>query len=78
MMSVALTNEGPVTLTIDSRKFEYVQPPPPSAKGQKSTARGTKTGTGTPKVAQASQGAESQPKQTTAELSEQSAPISGV
>ncbi|KAG8747560.1 D-tyrosyl-tRNA(Tyr) deacylase [Ceratobasidium sp. 414] len=23
MMSVSLTNEGPVTLTIDSRKFEY-------------------------------------------------------
>ncbi|ESK91395.1 d-tyrosyl-trna deacylase [Moniliophthora roreri MCA 2997] len=24
MMSVSLTNEGPVTLTIDSRKFEYI------------------------------------------------------
>lgn len=30
-MSVSLTNEGPVTLTIDSRKFEYtpvVEAPP--------------------------------------------------
>ncbi|CAK5265141.1 unnamed protein product [Mycena citricolor] len=25
MMDVALTNEGPVTFTLDSRKFEYVQ-----------------------------------------------------
>ncbi|KAF8582299.1 D-tyrosyl-tRNA deacylase [Ramaria rubella] len=25
MMSVSLTNEGPVTLTLDSRKFEYLQ-----------------------------------------------------
>jgi D-tyrosyl-tRNA(Tyr) deacylase len=24
MMSVALVNEGPVTLTLDSRKFEYI------------------------------------------------------
>ncbi|TRM58570.1 D-Tyr tRNAtyr deacylase-like domain-containing protein [Schizophyllum amplum] len=27
MMSVSLTNEGPVTFTIDSRKFEYVEQP---------------------------------------------------
>jgi len=27
MMSVSLVNEGPVTLQIDSRKFEYVSPP---------------------------------------------------
>ncbi|PPQ91430.1 hypothetical protein CVT25_014318 [Psilocybe cyanescens] len=27
MMSVSLTNEGPVTLTLDSRKFEYVDMP---------------------------------------------------
>ncbi|CAE7081240.1 unnamed protein product [Rhizoctonia solani] len=26
MMSVSLMNEGPVTLTIDSRKFEYTEP----------------------------------------------------
>jgi D-aminoacyl-tRNA deacylase len=25
MMSVSLTNDGPVTFTLDSRKFEYVQ-----------------------------------------------------
>ncbi|TFY83036.1 hypothetical protein EWM64_g974 [Hericium alpestre] len=28
MMNVTLTNEGPVTFTLDSRKFEYVLPPP--------------------------------------------------
>ncbi|XP_006457811.1 hypothetical protein AGABI2DRAFT_176400 [Agaricus bisporus var. bisporus H97] len=28
MMNVSLTNEGPVTFTIDSRKFEYVDAPP--------------------------------------------------
>jgi len=27
MMNVSLTNEGPVTFTLDSRKFEYVAPP---------------------------------------------------
>jgi len=27
MMNVSLTNEGPVTFTLDSRKFEYVVPP---------------------------------------------------
>ncbi|KAG8967787.1 D-tyrosyl-tRNA(Tyr) deacylase [Tulasnella sp. 419] len=27
MMAVSLVNEGPVTLTIDSRKFEYIQTP---------------------------------------------------
>jgi len=26
MMNVSLTNEGPVTLTLDSRKFEYIEP----------------------------------------------------
>ncbi|TFK36326.1 D-Tyr tRNAtyr deacylase-like domain-containing protein [Crucibulum laeve] len=26
MMNVSLTNEGPVTITLDSRKFEYVDP----------------------------------------------------
>jgi len=32
MMSVSLVNEGPVTLQIDSRKFEYVSAPTPSRK----------------------------------------------
>lgn len=27
MMNVSLTNEGPVTFTLDSRKFEYMTPP---------------------------------------------------
>ncbi|KAI0822781.1 D-tyrosyl-tRNA deacylase [Trametes gibbosa] len=27
MMDVRLTNEGPVTFTLDSRKFEYIDPP---------------------------------------------------
>ncbi|KAF9227588.1 hypothetical protein BS17DRAFT_773996 [Gyrodon lividus] len=27
MMNVSLTNEGPVTFTLDTRKFEYVLPP---------------------------------------------------
>ncbi|KAJ3725121.1 D-Tyr tRNAtyr deacylase-like domain-containing protein [Lentinula raphanica] len=26
MMNVSLTNEGPVTFTLDSRKFEYIEP----------------------------------------------------
>ncbi|KAL0059029.1 D-tyrosyl-tRNA(Tyr) deacylase [Marasmius tenuissimus] len=30
MMNVSLTNEGPVTFTIDSRKFEYVETTPPT------------------------------------------------
>ncbi|KAG5644048.1 hypothetical protein DXG03_009200 [Asterophora parasitica] len=30
MMNVTLTNEGPVTFTLDSRKFEYVNPTPSS------------------------------------------------
>jgi D-aminoacyl-tRNA deacylase len=39
MMSVSLTNEGPVTFTLDSRKFEYVQssdskPAQPSTRAQ--------------------------------------------
>ncbi|KDQ16842.1 hypothetical protein BOTBODRAFT_30742 [Botryobasidium botryosum FD-172 SS1] len=39
MMSVALTNEGPVTLTLDSRKFEYITPPAGRAK----VVKGVKT-----------------------------------
>ncbi|KAF9449604.1 hypothetical protein P691DRAFT_727723 [Macrolepiota fuliginosa MF-IS2] len=39
MMDVSLTNEGPVTFTIDSRKFEYVDMPPAKpAKGAKSSS----------------------------------------
>jgi D-tyrosyl-tRNA(Tyr) deacylase len=37
MMNVSLTNDGPVTLTVDSRKFEYVPvemaPAPPAKTG---------------------------------------------
>ncbi|CAA7270963.1 unnamed protein product [Cyclocybe aegerita] len=32
MMSVSLTNEGPVTFTLDSRKFEYIDAPESSSK----------------------------------------------
>jgi hypothetical protein len=35
MMGVSLTNDGPVTLTLDSRKFEYIDVPP-APKGVKS------------------------------------------
>ncbi|KAG8909086.1 D-tyrosyl-tRNA(Tyr) deacylase, partial [Tulasnella sp. 417] len=40
MMSVSLVNEGPVTLQIDSRKFEYVpiDDTKPSKKGRSGTA----------------------------------------
>jgi len=42
MMSVSLTNEGPVTFTLDSRKFEYVQPSgETSTKAAKGSRRGT-------------------------------------
>ncbi|KAI0723834.1 D-tyrosyl-tRNA deacylase [Cerioporus squamosus] len=37
MMDVRLTNEGPVTFTLDSRKFEYVDPPPGTATPKKGT-----------------------------------------
>ncbi|KIM48639.1 hypothetical protein M413DRAFT_437828 [Hebeloma cylindrosporum] len=37
MMSVSLTNEGPVTFTLDSRKFEYVTPPESSKSSGKNT-----------------------------------------
>ncbi|KAH6918258.1 D-tyrosyl-tRNA deacylase [Coprinopsis sp. MPI-PUGE-AT-0042] len=33
MMNVSLTNEGPVTLTLDSRKFEYLDTPSSSSRG---------------------------------------------
>ncbi|KZT39214.1 hypothetical protein SISSUDRAFT_985138 [Sistotremastrum suecicum HHB10207 ss-3] len=35
MMNVSLTNEGPVTFTIDSRKFEYIVPAAKPTKGVK-------------------------------------------
>jgi len=44
MMDVSLTNEGPVTFTLDSRKFEYVdQPASGDTKGKKrsKTAKST-------------------------------------
>jgi len=44
MMDVSLTNEGPVTFTLDSRKFEYVdQPASRNTKGKKQskTAKST-------------------------------------
>jgi len=39
MMNVSLTNEGPVTFTIDSRKFEYIEGK--SKKGSKSITSAT-------------------------------------
>ncbi|KAL1709654.1 D-Tyr tRNAtyr deacylase-like domain-containing protein [Schizophyllum commune] len=45
MMSVSLCNEGPVTFTIDSRKFEYVDQPPSGT----STPKGKSKGANTPK-----------------------------
>ncbi|KAF9645084.1 D-tyrosyl-tRNA deacylase [Thelephora ganbajun] len=57
MMNVSLTNEGPVTLTLDSRKFEYVeQSQPTSRKGSTKPSRtatptpGPTTTTGAPEV----------------------------
>ncbi|KAG8953072.1 D-tyrosyl-tRNA(Tyr) deacylase [Tulasnella sp. 424] len=41
MMSVSLANEGPVTLQIDSRKFEYV--PVDDSKPSKKAKSGTST-----------------------------------
>jgi len=43
MMNVSLTNEGPVTFTLDSRKFEYVdQPASGAAKATKQLKTATK------------------------------------
>ncbi|KAJ3500105.1 hypothetical protein NLJ89_g9939 [Agrocybe chaxingu] len=42
MMNVSLTNEGPVTFTLDSRKFEYVDAPESSSK------KNGKSGSSTP------------------------------
>ncbi|KIY67564.1 hypothetical protein CYLTODRAFT_375909, partial [Cylindrobasidium torrendii FP15055 ss-10] len=44
MMSVALANEGPVTFTVDSRKFEYTEPASTNAKG-KGSAKSSKKST---------------------------------
>ncbi|EIW84761.1 hypothetical protein CONPUDRAFT_97118 [Coniophora puteana RWD-64-598 SS2] len=45
MMDVSLTNEGPVTLTLDTRKFEYVQA---GSGGGGKTPRGSKPATPKP------------------------------
>ncbi|KAF8503670.1 D-tyrosyl-tRNA deacylase [Russula emetica] len=39
MMNVSLTNEGPVTFTLDSRKFEYIIPPMPTQAVAQSSGR---------------------------------------
>ncbi|CAE6408814.1 unnamed protein product [Rhizoctonia solani] len=46
MMSVSLTNEGPVTLTIDSRKFEYTPVAEASNKKKPTEINGTEIPTG--------------------------------
>ncbi|CEL59565.1 D-tyrosyl-tRNA(Tyr) deacylase OS=Candida glabrata (strain ATCC 2001 / CBS 138 / JCM 3761 / NBRC 0622 / NRRL Y-65) GN=DTD1 PE=3 SV=1 [Rhizoctonia solani AG-1 IB] len=46
MMSVSLTNEGPVTLTIDSRKFEYTPVAEASTKKKPTEINGTEIPTG--------------------------------
>ncbi|KDR73685.1 hypothetical protein GALMADRAFT_71829 [Galerina marginata CBS 339.88] len=38
MMSVGLTNEGPVTFTLDTRKFEYIDTPDNSKKPAKTSS----------------------------------------
>ncbi|KAH9952144.1 D-Tyr tRNAtyr deacylase-like domain-containing protein [Amylocystis lapponica] len=48
MMSVCLTNEGPVTFTLDSRKFEYVDQP-----AADTISRGAKTSKASHATAQA-------------------------
>ncbi|KAG8217777.1 tRNA methyl transferase-domain-containing protein [Butyriboletus roseoflavus] len=41
MMDVSLTNEGPVTFTLDTRKFEYITPPNGDGeKGEKKKVKG--------------------------------------
>ncbi|KAH9484441.1 D-aminoacyl-tRNA deacylase [Psilocybe cubensis] len=45
MMSVSLTNEGPVTITLDSRKFEYVETADSSKKGEKKLKAASETKT---------------------------------
>lgn len=42
MMDVRLTNEGPVTFTLDSRKFEYVDTPMSAAANSKNAEDGKK------------------------------------
>jgi len=43
MMDVSLTNEGPVTLTLDTRKFEYVQAPAITGSSSSGSGSGGKT-----------------------------------
>ncbi|KAM5532316.1 hypothetical protein V8D89_013995 [Ganoderma adspersum] len=50
MMDVRLTNEGPVTFTLDSRKFEYVDPPSGVATPKKSKGTPTASGKQTPRT----------------------------
>ncbi|KZT23963.1 D-tyrosyl-tRNA deacylase [Neolentinus lepideus HHB14362 ss-1] len=45
MMNVSLTNEGPVTFTLDSRKFEYVDQPATGGGGATSSKNRTSTET---------------------------------
>ncbi|KAJ8589130.1 hypothetical protein M405DRAFT_818565 [Rhizopogon salebrosus TDB-379] len=42
MMNVSLTNEGPVTLTLDTRKFEYVAVPGRSSRKGSENSNGNK------------------------------------
>jgi len=41
MMQVSLTNEGPVTIALDSRKFEYVDRPVQPRQGENSEGKTT-------------------------------------
>ncbi|KAG6376403.1 D-Tyr tRNAtyr deacylase-like domain-containing protein [Boletus reticuloceps] len=46
MMDVSLTNEGPITFTLDTRKFEYVTPP--NGGGEKKKGKGDSSGSAEP------------------------------
>ncbi|KAF8136659.1 D-Tyr tRNAtyr deacylase-like domain-containing protein [Boletus edulis] len=46
MMDVSLTNEGPITFTLDTRKFEYVTPP--NGGGEKKKVKGDSPGSAEP------------------------------
>ncbi|EPQ57780.1 hypothetical protein GLOTRDRAFT_71655 [Gloeophyllum trabeum ATCC 11539] len=50
MMSVSLTNEGPVTFTLDSRKFEYVDQPATGGSSKNDVATDKTAGNGAPQV----------------------------
>ncbi|KAH7929646.1 hypothetical protein BV22DRAFT_1102309 [Leucogyrophana mollusca] len=49
MMNVSLTNEGPVTFTLDTRKFEYISPASTSSTSIEKVKKSTK-GSKTPPV----------------------------